>query len=246
MWDAGLVRTIGVDLAAQARHTAVAVVDWGAGAARLVDVEIPADDDAVLRRSADADKVGIDCPLGWPGPFVEFLDAQRAAAPAIVPEWRSLAYRRTDEHVRAVTGLTPLSVATDRIGLTAMRAARLQGRLAGCGHDVRRDGTGLIVEVYPAAGLKLWQLPHNRYKGRANHGALGALADALLVAAPWLELGDHERVCRLSDHALDALVAALLARAAVNGSTMAAHDRDTAAVEGWIALPSGGLDELVS
>ena len=241
------VRTVGVDLAAQAKHTAVAVVDWDAGAARLADVEIPADDDVVLRRSVGADKVGIDCPLGWPEPFVEFLRAHRAGAPATVPEWRSLAYRRTDAHVRAVTGLTPLSVATDRIGLTAMRAARLEGRLAGCGHDVRRDGGGLIVEVYPAAGLKLWVLPHNRYKGRANHGALGMLVDALLGAAPWLKLGEHERTCRLSDHAFDALVAALLARAAARGLTMAPDDGDqgTAATEGWIALPTGALDDLV-
>jgi Protein of unknown function (DUF429) len=242
------VRTVGVDLAAQAKHTAVAVVEWDAGAARLVDVEIPADDDAVLRRSVGADKVGIDCPLGWPEPFVEFLREQRAGALEVVPEWRSLAYRRTDEHVRAVTGLTPLSVSTDRIGLTAMRAARLEGRLAGCGHDVRRDGGGLIVEVYPAAGLKLWLLPHNRYKGRANHVALGALVNALLGAAPWLELGDHERTCRLSDHAFDALVAALLGRAAARGWTVAPADgdRDAAAAEGWIALPTGPLAGLVS
>jgi hypothetical protein len=242
------VRTVGVDLAAQAAHTAVATVEWDAGAARLVDVDIPADDDAVLWQAAQADKVGIDCPLGWPEPFVEFLCAHRAVASENVPAWRSLAYRRTDEHVRTATGLTPLSVATDRIGLTAMRAARLQGRLAKCGHDVRRDGAGLIVEVYPAAGLRLWRLPHNRYKGRANNAALGVLVDALLRAAPWLEPGDHERICRHSDHAFDALVAALLARAAARGSTLEPDDgdRETAATEGWIALPVGSLEDLAT
>lgn len=240
------LRTVGVDLAAQAKHTAVAVVDWHAGTARVADVEIPADDDAVLRWSAGADKVGIDCPLGWPEPFVQFVRSHGALAPEAVPDWRSLAYRRTDEHVRAVTGLTPLSVATDRIGLTAIRAARLQGRLARCGHDVRRDGGGLIVEVYPAAGLKRWRLPHNRYKGRANHSALGALVDALVRAAPWLELGDHGRAFRLSDHAFDALVAAMLARAAACGAIVEPEsgDRGTAGREGWIALPSGDLDDL--
>lgn len=240
------MRTVGIDLAAQAKHTAVAVVDWASGAARLADVEIPADDDAVLRHAVGADKVGIDCPLGWPEPFVEFLCAQRAVAPEIVPAWRSLAFRRTDQHVRAVTGLTPLSVATDRIGLTAMRAVRLQGLLAKDGHDVRRDGAGLIVEVYPAAGLKQWQLPHNRYKGRANAVALGALVDELLGAAPWLELGNHERTCRLSDHAFDALVAALLARSAARGWTAPPADGDdgAAAAEGWIALPTEPLAGL--
>jgi predicted nuclease with RNAse H fold len=240
------VRTVGVDLAVQATHTAVAVVEWRAGRAQLVDVEIPADDDVVLQLSARADKVGIDCPLGWPEPFVEFLRAHRTSAPESVPEWRSLAYRRTDEHVRATTGLVPLSVATDRIGLTAMRAARLQARLAYAGHDTRRDGRGLIVEVYPAAGLKHWGLPHRRYKGRANHTALDGLVDALGAAAPWLDLRDHEPVCRLRDHAFDALVCALLARAAARGlvALPEAADRRTALTEGWIALPSGGLEDL--
>jgi predicted nuclease with RNAse H fold len=239
--------TVGVDLAAQAKHTAVAVVDWEPGRALVVDVEIPADDDAVLRHAMGADKVGIDCPLGWPEPFVEFLCAQRVSAPEIIAEWRSLAYRRTDERVRAGTGLNPLSVATDRIGLTAIRAVRLQGLLARAGHDVDRSGSGLIVEVYPAAGLKLWHLPHGRYKGRANRDALDALVDALVNAAPWLDLGDHERMCRLSDHAFDAVVAALLARAAVRGLTAMAEgaDRAAAGAEGWIALPSCALGDLV-
>ena len=248
------MRTVGVDLAAQAKHTAVAVIEWGSRRARVVDIEIPADDDAVLRQSAPADKVGIDCPLGWPEPFVKFLCAHRVNAPQGPADnpggkgWRSLAYRRTDEHVRTSAGLVPLSVATDRIGLTAIRAARLQALLAQCGHDVNRSGTGLIVEVYPAAGLKLWRLPHNRYKGRTHHEGLGLLVDALISAAPWLDLADHERLCRLSDHAFDAVVAALLARAAARGFTEMPEgtDRAAATAEGWIALPSCALSDVVT
>jgi predicted nuclease with RNAse H fold len=248
MREDGGVRTVGVDLAAQAKHTAVAVVEWEPGRARVADIEVPADDDAVLRHSALADKVGIDCPLGWPEPFVEFVRAHRAKALVSVPEWRRLAYRRTDEHVHASTGLHPLSVSTDRIGLTAMRAARLEALLVRDGHDVDRSGSGLIAEVYPAAGLKLWRLPHNRYKGRAQHEALATLVDALLGAAPWLDLGVHERTCRRSDHALDAVVAALLARAAARGLAAgpAAVDRAIASTEGWIALPSCALGDLVT
>ncbi|MEN3268705.1 MAG: hypothetical protein V7646_5599 [Pseudonocardia sp.] len=75
------------------------------------------------------------------------------------------------------------------------------------------------MEVYPTAGLKLWRLPHNRYKGRAHHEGLGELVNALISAGPWLDLADHKRVCRLSDHAFDAVVAGLLARAAARGLT---------------------------
>jgi hypothetical protein len=99
-------------------------------------------------------KVGIDCPLGWPTAFAEFLNTHRFGNPGVA-SWQPLAYRRTDEHVRAFAGLALLSVSTDRIGLTAMRAATLQALLAQQGHDVHRSGTGLIVEVHPAAGLKL-------------------------------------------------------------------------------------------
>ena len=248
------MRTVGVDLAAQPKHTAVAVIEWGAGRAHVVDIEVPADDDTVLRQSERADKVGIDCPLGWPEPFVEFLIAHRTNPPRPAPPntseqgWRSLAYRRTDEHVRTTAGLIPLSVATDRIGLTAMRAARLQTLLANRGHDVDRSGTGLIVEVYPAAGLKLWRLPHNRYKGRARHEGLAAPVDALISFAPWLDLTDHERVCRTSDHAVDAVIAALLARAAARGLTELPENayQAAAATEGWIALPLCTLEDLVT
>ena len=202
------MRTVGVDLAAQAKHTAVAAIEWGPGGAHVADVEIPAEDETVLRQAEQADKVGIDCPLGWPEPFVEFLRAHRSGK-AATADWRTLAYRRTDAHVRATTGLNPLSVATDRIGLTAMRAARLETLLRERGHDVHRSGSGLTVEVYPAAGLKIWNLPHNRYKGRLHHAGLEALVDALISAVPWLDLAEHEPLCRRSDHALDAVLDAL-------------------------------------
>jgi hypothetical protein len=66
------------------------------------------------------------------------------------------------------------------------------------------------------------------------------LLDALISAAPWLNLADHERLCRLSDHAVDAVVAApLLARAVARGFTEMPEgtDRASAGTEGWIALP---------
>jgi len=95
-----------------------------------------------------------------PDTFVEFLNAHqkhRLHLPEETPSasWRrSLAHRSTDEHVRSTLGIIPLSIAADRIGITAMRAARLQVLLAAQGHTIDRAGSGLIVEVYPAAGLK--------------------------------------------------------------------------------------------
>jgi hypothetical protein len=158
---------------------------------------------------------------------------------------RSLAYRHTDEDVRDKLNIIPLSVATDRIGLTAMRAARLQVLLAQQGYDVDRGGSGLIVEVYPAAGLRRWGLNHRQYKGSKRFDELGHLVSELKKAAPWLDLGQFEELCRRSDHAFDAVIAALIARAAACGKTGLPADRDVAAREGWIALPTCGLSELV-
>ena len=53
-----------------------------------------------------------------------------------------------------------------------------------------------MVEVYPAASLKCWGLPYRGYKQPHNTQPLGVLMDDLLAAAPWLEPGRHERLCR--------------------------------------------------
>jgi hypothetical protein len=61
-----------------------------------------------------------------------------------------------------------------------------------------------------------------------------------------LELGEAERLCREHDHVLDAVVSALLARAAALGYATPPPDQYRAAAlrEGWIALPTCRLDEL--
>jgi hypothetical protein len=87
---------------------------------------------------------------------------------------------------------------------------------------------------------------HRGYKRTANLGALDAAVDALLARARWLSLGGYEGVCRRVDHAFDAVVAALTARAAQLGLTTrpGPHELAAARTEGWIAVPTTGLDEL--
>lgn len=87
------MRTVGVDLSAEARGTGIAVIDWGFGGGRLNGVRVGADDAMVLAALDNADRAAIDCPLGWPEPFVDFLIAHRAGhAPAPTGqsglEWR--------------------------------------------------------------------------------------------------------------------------------------------------------------
>jgi len=244
--------TVGVDLAAEATNTAVAWLDWRPAGAVVRDVVRGVGDDAIVAAVGQADKAGIDCPFGWPESFVRFVAAHRdnqLTLPEDVAgrDWRrQLAFRRTDEAVRAATGLVPLSVAADRIAHPAMRCAGLLARLAREGQPVDRSGSGVVVEVYPAASLKQWGLPHRRYKRSENLAVRGKLVDALLAAADWLTLGRHEQACRASDDALDAVIAALTARAAFLGRTIPPGPEHAAAArtEGWIMLPASRLSEL--
>ncbi|MGR6320055.1 DUF429 domain-containing protein [Micromonospora soli] len=246
--------TAGIDLAAENTNTAVAWIRWTATGAVLEELVVGAGDDELLRASSAADKTGIDCPLGWPEPFVEFIIAHHRgelAAPTdlIGRDWRrKLAWRRTDVVTHELTGRLSLSVAADRIAHTAMRCAAVLARLAEDGHPVDRSGGGTVVEVYPAASLKQWGLPYQGYKGRQNSGALNDLMDQLTTDAPWLQLGAFEPTCRRSDHAIDAVVAALTARAAAVGQATrpSADDMPAATTEGWIALPTTPLTSLTT
>jgi predicted nuclease with RNAse H fold len=244
--------TIGIDLAAEPARTALAFITWDDGKAVIEKVVLGAGDDLILAALADAGKAGIDCPLGWPGAFTAFL-ADHQAGHVTIPDgltgqqWRrQLAWRRTDEAVRTQAGMIPLSVATDRIGHAAMRCAGLLAQLARQGQPADRCGTGVVVEVYPAASLKQWELPHRGYKQPRNARALTALADSLLGAAPWLDPGEYGALCRSSHDALDAVIAALTARAAARGLTIRPDDEqeEAARTEGWIALPASPLSLL--
>ncbi|WP_368496857.1 DUF429 domain-containing protein [Herbiconiux sp. A18JL235] len=249
--------TAGVDLAAEAAGTALAVVEWagrgadGAGArARLVEVTVGVDDTAIVGVAGGVEKLGIDCALGWPDAFVDFVSAH-AAGRAVAGEvdggmeWRRrLAYRETDRRAREVTGRWPLSVSTDRLGLTAMRCAGLLARLGESGVEVDRSGSGLVVEVYPGASLRLWGIDTRNY--RVDADARRRVLAELKQAAPWIELGGFEERMVASGDALDALVAALAARSAAIGSSAQPWPevRSQAEREGWIALPTGALRDL--
>ena len=245
--------TVGVDLAAEPANTAVARIRWTDSFAQVQAVGVGIDDPALVEEITASDKAGIDCPLGWPWRFVQFVAQPQAGAfvaPAEVAgkDWRrQLALRETDLVIRSTTGLIPLSVAADRIGLAAMRCAGPLARLAAAGAPVDRSGAGVVVEVYPAAALKQWGLTYRRYKGFTNTTIRHQLVDTLTAAAPWLTLGDHAQACRRSDHALDAVIAALNARAAALHltTTPGAEQLGAARTEGWIALPTGNLANLI-
>ncbi|WP_375499686.1 DUF429 domain-containing protein [uncultured Jatrophihabitans sp.] len=241
------VLTVGVDLAASAATTAVAVLDW-TSSPYVVDLVLPADDDAVVNACRDATKIGLDCPLGWPEPFVEFVTAHRDGRPVApagtVGERRALAYRATDLHCQTL-GMRPLSVSADRIGHAAFRSAALLPRLD-AGTD--RSGAGRVVETYPAGSLRRWgdANPHGykRSSGITGQARLAAKVAWLLDVLP-LSFGSDavERACTTSDHAFDAVIAGITARLTLEPGAVdpiPIHLRECARVEGWIAVPTAG------
>ncbi|WP_426975569.1 DUF429 domain-containing protein [Pseudarthrobacter sp. O4] len=248
------MRTLGVDLAAGTKKTAVAVLDWVGGGARLVALSLDVSDADIVRRFGSCDMTGIDCPVGWPDAFLPFLAGHLSfdAHPVLdhdgIEGRRLLAYRDTDRFVTRQTGLIPLSVSADRLAHPAMRCAVIQAKIARDHGPQARDGSGRLAEVYPAASLKSWGLPARGYKGRggAETERLALILDGLTAAAPWLDLAGYDDRLAGSDDMFDALIASLTARAVALGRTMRPDDghAKAARTEGWIHLPTGGLHEL--
>jgi Protein of unknown function (DUF429) len=240
-------QTIGIDVAAQAPGTVAACVEWCDGSARVVDVVRPVSDalfDQLLDRGAS--KVGLDVPLGWPTAFVEALALHHPGGAWPEGDRRLLTARETDREVHRLTGCTPLSVSADKLAHPAMRVAYLLGRRGA----IDRTGDGPLVEVYPAVALRSWGLAYQRYKRAKGRTALTALVAELRAGAPWLTADSGVwPAAEASDDVFDAIVCALVARAKALGrchSITAAH-RESAAREGWIAIPMpGSLNKLAS
>lgn len=148
-----------------------------------------------------------------------------------------------------------MSVTSDRIAIPAMRCAGLLTAIAGhVGADrVRRDGSGLCCEVYPDPALREWvagtpaALGRASYKGKENSARRLKLLGALLKQLPLDDPdGQLDQIAGEDDY-LDALVCALVARAAERKRTYrpeSALEVERAAVEGWIHLPRDPLGSL--
>ncbi len=240
----------GLDLSAEPKGTALALLEVSPKMVTLQSLELGLRDAQIVAASTGVEKLGIDCALGWPIEFIDFL--QQQVSPSIhakefegsIELRRTLAYRETDRMVREVTKRWPLSVSTDRLGMAAIRCAGLLSALGVTGANVSRIGEGLVVEVYPAASMRIWQLDSTGYRNDADVRA--RLLRDLCAAAPWLEVSGHEALLTESHDACDSLIAALATLAVVVGhaTTPPEHLLERARVEGWVHLPTASLGEV--
>ena len=200
------------------------------GRARLVRLDLGATDELLEALVSEADKVGVDVPFGWPDAFVEAVAAHSRRSGWPPSGTRQLRFRRTDLYVQETTGKWPLSVSTDRIGITAFRAARFLDHF-----DADRTGAGHFVEVYPAAATRRLDLKPE-------------IADVERRTRTWLDIPAELRPkLSASRDALDSLIASLVTRAAAVGlcDPIPREHLDAAAREGWIAIPlPGSLERL--
>ena len=257
--------TFGIDLAAQPKNTAGCLIEWDErGRGRVQRPLERLDDRALLDRMAAADevtKVAIDAPFGWPETFVRSIpayqdDGRWPDPPGSSASQAALRLRATDLATRRLTGLTPLSVSTDRIGVVAMRCARLLvGAQLACGAGIDRSGAGRFLEVYPAAALRQWELSPSAsddpgsYKGadpRARRRRRWIVDTLCRMTSGRLQIEEATRsVCIDSDHCLDALIASLTARAGERDLLEPVQDPAAARTEGWIRIPRrGSLESL--
>lgn len=232
-------RTVGVDLAAQPPTTAAAEILWHTDGAEVQPPRLRCTDDelhALLSGLGPNDRAGVDCPFGWPVAFVEAIAAHADQQPwpgrdERLGHYNRMRMRMTDRITAQTIRRAPLSVSMDKLGAMAARWAYLADRLAVDGRPVDRAGAGPVIEVYPAAARVIW-------------GWAGRSSADLLDAMPWLSFATGAaRAYAKSGHAFDALIAALVARAASLGLTTPPsndEERRAAAVEGWIHLPMRG------
>jgi predicted nuclease with RNAse H fold len=242
------MKTLGVDLASADTTTAACLVDWN-GCSPLIEgvYERNVSDEMIVELARGADVTGVDAPFGWPRPFADAITSYAAGHPWPRERPVGLWLRLTDMRTQAVSGgRPPLSVSSDRIARPAERAARLLTLLGEEERAARRDGSDDVIEVYPAGALRCWGIDASGYK----HPTASSIRDRIVTEiSDGLALtmsGPQRQVLAATDHALDALVAALVARAfslrRVVGPTN--DERSIALVEGWIYLPSGPLAEL--
>ncbi|MGP5127619.1 DUF429 domain-containing protein [Brachybacterium tyrofermentans] len=237
---------VGIDLAADPKRTGIARLRDTATQVVVEDVHVGADDDAIVSEIMSSRRAGVDVPFGWPRAFVELIAAHRMATlpppPSTGPEWRrEILYRATDLEVRRRVGKNPLSVASDKIAYPAIRWAGIAARLREQGISVPPDGSGIACEVYPGAALAAWQLAGDTYKGTKGAASRAVLVERLSERLPWLDLASHRDACVDDDNALDAVIAAVVARDVDLGLATPPPPElvDHASEEGWIWLPEG-------
>ena len=96
---------------------------------------------------------------------------------------------------------------------------------------------GILIEAFPAAQLRVWNCPNNRYNGNTP-GAEERRKEIYNTISERINASGFESLVFASADALDAVICAFAAIAATNGRVFSEPQWPKASTEGWIAVHS--------
>ncbi len=187
--------------------------------------------------------IAIDAPLGWPEPFSNAVSLHAAGRHLSDMNKDELLKRKTDQYVKDRFKVNPLEVSADKIARASVSALNVLSHFRGLCSDKKlelawshRDLPCVsAIEVYPAASLKAWGLPHKKYKGFEYLETAKRIAFDLRTRAPWMDellpKGKRDR-----GDIFDAGLCVLAAIDFIFGDAdgPCAEDMQRATKEGWI------------
>lgn len=208
------------------------LLDGASAANALATVVAP-----TLREAGHA-LIAIDAPLGWPREMADALFGHKAGD-ALAVEKNRMFQRETDRQVHARVGKKPLEIGADRIARAAHSALSVVDSLrVETGLPIplawRPDFAGVCaIEVYPAATLKVRDLPYTGYKKPEQLDVRRCIAHGLadeLDGIVEYEAGNPD--------IFDACICLAAARDFLDGLAPGPADADLALREGWIWVRS--------
>lgn len=253
--SAGTTRTVGINLSAAAKFTTLVAIEWSNDGACVSEAIVDLEDDELIGYLSSGDRTGVYAPFGWPVAMVEAVSSYTNSDQWQRASRRQFRHRETEAFVHDILQaeadqeLWPQSVSCDRLALQARRMAQLREQLfTETGKRFDRAGGDNILEVYTPGASLLWGLNSHSANGLevppdASEKPGLLFIERVEAAAPWLQWKEGKRgVCLKNEHTSDALLAALVARAAERDLTIRPENGhlDLARREGWMHLPSKG------
>jgi hypothetical protein len=251
----GGTRTIGINLSAAAKFTTLVAIEWHDKEAWISEAMVDLEDDELIGYLSSGERIGVYAPFGWPVAMVEAVASYTNSDQWQRASRRQFRHRETEAFVHDVLQseadqeLWPQSVSCDRLALQARRMAQLREQLfTETGKRFDRAGGDHILEVYAPGASLLWGLHSHAANGLeippdASEKPGLLFIERIEASAPWLHWKEGKRgVCLKNEHTSDALLAALVARAAELDLTIKPENGhlDLARREGWMHLPSKG------
>lgn len=238
---------IGVDCATTPEKTGLALAvpaedGWRLANARSGRGIDPAEQVAEWVHGAENPLLCLDAPLGWPVALSRALAGHRAGM-ALETTADRLFHRQCDDFIQARTGCRPMEVGANFIARTARSALALLGQVREItGRSLpllwhREAGeAGGVIEVYPAATLRMHGLPWRRYKRVSEADQRRRIVEGWseYLEPPPFESPEAERLVGQAD-VLDAANCVVAGLDFIRGEAMLPPRLDEdLAVEGWI------------